>query len=452
MKIHRTIFNALRAIRRNPMRSLLTTLGVVIGVASVIAMMEIGSGSSSAIRKTIESMGADSLIVLPGNASAGGVSFGAGTVMSLTPSDYEAIMRECSSLRGGTPLVYAGRQLIFGGRNWSCNIVGAAPSFLDVRNWTLAEGECFTENDIYNISSVCVVGQTIVRELFLGESPIGKELVAGNVSLKVVGVFAAKGAGMMGEDQDDIVVSPWTTVRYRISGLPSSQRTTVDGVSNSVNSISQIYPSSQPKFYPSFSSNQLANTKMFVRFTTVNNILVAANTPDDKPYAIQQMTAVLRERHNLQEGDLDDFRIFDRAEMSETLASTSKLMTKLLFGVALISLVVGGVGIMNIMLVSVTERTREIGLRMAVGARSQDILRQFLTEAISLCLIGGLIGIGLGHGGSQLIKHFLHWPVETSPLAIAVSVMVSAGVGIIFGYYPAWKASRLDPIEALRHE
>ena len=453
MKAHRTIFNALRAIRRNPMRALLTTLGVVIGVASVIAMMEIGNGSSNAIRKTIESMGADSLIISPGNASSGGVSFGSGTVMSLTPSDYEAIMRECSSIRSGTPLVYAGRQLIYGGRNWYCNIVGASPSFLDVRNWReMSEGECFSDVDVDNASTVCVIGQTIVRELFLGESPLGKELRAGQVSLKVVGVLAAKGAGMMGEDQDDIVLSPWTTIRYRISGLPSSQRSAVDSVSNSVNSISQIYPSSQPKLYPSFSSSQLANTKMFVRFTTVNNILVAANTPDDKPYATQQITTVLRERHNLQDGDTDDFRIFDRAEMSETLASTSKLMTKLLFGVALISLVVGGVGIMNIMLVSVTERTKEIGLRMAVGARANDILRQFLAEAISLCLIGGFIGIILGHGGSLLLKYFLHWPVETSPEAIALSVMVSAGVGIIFGYYPAWKASRLDPIEALRHE
>jgi ABC-type antimicrobial peptide transport system permease subunit len=242
-------------------------------------------------------------------------------------------------------------------------------------------------------------------------------------------------------------------VRYRISGIPSRQRVSVvDSVSNSVNSISQTYPSSQPKLFPSLSSSQMANSRMFVRFTTLHSILVAANTPDDKPYAIQQITNVLRERHNLRDGDQDDFVIRDRAEMSETLASTSRSMTRLLFGVALISLIVGGVGIMNIMLVSVTERTKEIGLRMAVGARSRDILRQFLAEAIALCLIGGLIGILFGHGGSQLVKYFLRWPVETSPSAIIISVLVSAAVGIIFGFYPAWKASQLDPIEALRHE
>jgi ABC-type antimicrobial peptide transport system permease subunit len=295
-------------------------------------------------------------------------------------------------------------------------VVGASPEFPSVRSWEdMAEGDFFTQEDVDASAPVCVIGQTILRELFLGDSPIGKEMRVGNVNLKVVGVLSAKGANLMGSDQDDIVLAPWTTVRYRISGIPQAQQTVMDRVSNSVNSLNSIYPSSQPKFFPTLSSAQQANNKMFVRFTTVNQILVAAMTPDDKPYAIDQITAVLRERHGLSGDTPDDFRIYDRARMSEKLASTSQMMTKLLFGVALISLVVGGVGIMNIMLVSVTERTKEIGLRMAVGARSADILRQFLAEAIWLCLIGGLIGIILGHGGSLLLKYLMRWPVETSP-------------------------------------
>ena len=457
MKAHRTIKNAFRALRRNPMRAMLTTLGIVIGVAAVIAMMEIGKGSSEALKKTIESMGANNIMIFPGSAASGGVTFGGGSTMTLKPQDYEAIVRECSAVKYAAPIVRARTQVIYGGRNWiPANIYGTTPSFLDVRDWELSEGESFSDRDVVNASKVCILGQTLVRELFLGESPVGKELRIKNVTFRVIGVLSAKGANMMGMDQDDIVLAPWTTIKFRVtsSSLSSTSSSPSDAVSTTVNTISKTYPgsSSSSKLYPERSSSQMANDLMFVRFINIDQITVAATSSYDIQNAIDQITAVLRERHRIRSGEFDDFNIRDLAEISNTLSSTSKLMTNLLLCVAMISLVVGGVGIMNIMLVSVTERTREIGLRMAVGAASSDILRQFLIEAIVLCLVGGAIGIAVGHGGSQLVKIFLHWPVASSPLAIAASVLVSAGVGIIFGYYPAWKASKLDPIEALRYE
>lgn len=454
MRAHITALTSLRAIRRNPMRSMLTTLGIVIGVAAVIAMMEIGKGSATAIRKTIESMGGDTLLVRAGAASAGGVSFGGGSAVSLTPYDCEAIVRECPAVRAATPIVWNWMQAIYGGRNWSVRFQGVGASYFKVMNWPLAEGGIFDDNDVQNLATVCVVGQTIVRELFLGESPLGKEIRVKEVPFRVLGVLQPKGANMWGDDMDDIILAPWSTVKYRLSGSSSgsSRGSSSDAVSTTVNTISQTYPGGKIKLYPDQSSVQLADSKMFARFSTVDAVSVAALSPERKPQLRKEITELLRERHRLREADVDDFKIRDMSEISDALASTNTLMTKLLFGVALISLVVGGVGIMNIMLVSVTERTREIGLRMAVGARSGDILRQFLTEAVILCLFGGAIGIVLGHGGSHLVKIFLHWPVETSLPAIAIAVAVSAGVGIAFGYYPAWKASRLDPIEALRYE
>ncbi|MGE5839490.1 MAG: FtsX-like permease family protein, partial [Deltaproteobacteria bacterium] len=296
--------------------------------------------------------------------------------------------------------------------------------------------------------------QTLARELFQEESPLGKEIRIKNVLFRVVGVLSSKGANMMGTDQDDILLAPWTTIKYRVTGSApaATNQSTSSGSGSSVNSLSNVYPGGQPELYPQRSAVQAANNPMPVRFANVNQILVAASSAEEIPSAIEQITEVLRERHRIRPGDPDDFTIRDMTEMTRTLASTSTLMTNLLLCVAMISLVVGGVGIMNIMLVSVTERTREIGLRMAVGARARDILRQFLIEPVALCLVGGAMGILLGHGGSYLVWVFLRWPVETSPVAIAAAVIVSAAVGIAFGFYPAWKASRLDPIEALRYE
>jgi ABC-type antimicrobial peptide transport system permease subunit len=439
------------------MRATLTTLGIIIGVGAVIAMMEIGTGSSSAIQKSISSMGANVVLILPGTAASGGVSFGAGSVTTLTPEDMEAILRESPSVRSAAPVVRARTQVVYGNRNWvPAQISGTTPAFLEVRDWTdLAEGEAFTDRDVLNANKVCLVGQTLVRELFQGESSVGKEIRVKAVLFRVVGVLQAKGANMMGFDQDDILLAPWTTIKYRVTGSTlanTNQSASSASSGSSVNTLSRLYPSGAPTLYPEKSEVQAANNPMPVRFANVDQILAAARSPAEIPSAIQQITEVLRERHRLLPGESDDFNIRDMTEMTKTLSSTTTLMTNLLLCVAMISLVVGGVGIMNIMLVSVTERTREIGLRMAVGARASDILRQFLIEAVVLCLIGGAMGILLGHGGSQLIRLFLRWPVETSPVAIAVAVVVSASVGIIFGFYPAWKASRLDPIEALRYE
>jgi ABC-type antimicrobial peptide transport system permease subunit len=455
MKVYRTIRTAMRALRRNPMRALLTTLGIVIGVAAVIAMMEIGAGSSAAVQKSISSMGANVVLVMPGTATSSGISFGSGSVTTLTPDDADAIRRECPAVKTVAPAVRARVQIVYGNRNWvPSSMYGTTPEFLEVRDWTIVDGDPFTERDVLNANKVCLIGQTLVRELFDGASPIGKEIRLKNVAFRVVGVLGRKGANMMGMDQDDIVLAPWTTIKYRVTGssLQNNNQSAASATSSTVNTLSNLYPSGQPTLYPQQSDTQAADTPMPVRFANVDQVLVTARSSVEIPVAIDQMTALLHERHHIREGESDDFTIRDMTEMSNTLSSTTRLMTNLLLCVAMISLVVGGVGIMNIMLVSVTERTREIGLRMSVGARARDILRQFLVEAVVLCLVGGAVGILLGHGGSLLVRMLLRWPVETSPTAIAAAVIVSAGVGILFGYYPAWKASRLDPIEALRYE
>ena len=456
MKIHRTVRTALQALQRNPMRALLTTLGIVIGVSAVIAMMEIGNGSSSAVKKTIASMGANTILVLPGTAASGGVSFGSGTSVTLTPQDYEAIIRECPSVSGAAPVVRARTQIVYNNKNWVPNsMAGTTPSFLTVRDWTdIAEGESFSSRDVLNVTKVCLLGQTIVRELFQGESPIGKEIRIKNVSFWVIGVLSSKGANMMGMDQDDIVLAPWTTIKYRVADSTVStnnQSSSTSDTSTTVNTLSDLYPGGQ-SLYSTPSETQTADNPMPVRFTKIDHIMASAVSTEEIPSAIEQITTTLRERHHMREDEPDDFTIRDMTEMTRTLSATTELMTNLLLCVALISLLVGGVGIMNIMLVSVTERTREIGLRMAVGARGRDILRQFLVESVVLCLVGGAAGILLGHGGSYLVQMFLHWPIENSPGAVAAAIAVSASVGIVFGYYPAWRASRLNPIEALRYE
>jgi len=362
---------ALNGLRRNVLRAALTTLGIIIGVAAVIAMMEIGSGSSNAIQKTIASMGANNLAVLPGTASSGGVSFGSGSVMTLTPEDGEAIAQECPAIRNSAPIVRARTQVVYGNRNWVPTFIfGTSPSYLDVRDWGLHEGEMFTERDVRNGSKVAVLGLRLVTELFQGDSPVGKEVRVKNVTFRVIGVLASKGANMMGMDQDDILIAPWTTIKYRVTGSAlASVNQSADTATTQVNTLNQIYPGAQ-SLYPQQSASQAANTPLTVRFHHVDQILTASSSPQDNPIAIRQVQALLRERHRIRPGEADDFNIRDMTEMTKALSSTALLMTKLLLAVALISLIVGGVGIMNIMLVSVTERTREIGLRMAVGARS----------------------------------------------------------------------------------
>ena len=464
-KFYRVVRMAVRALGRNLMRSALTTLGIIIGVAAVIAMTEIGQGSSTAVQKTIQSMGADNLLVMPGTASSGGVSFGSGSVITLRPQDADAVARECPAVNSVAIVVRARTQLTYANKNWvPLYIYGTTPSFLDVREWTdLEEGEPFTDADIRNGTRVCLVGQTIKRELFNGQSPLGKEVRLQNVAFRIVGVLSARGANMMGLDQDDILLGPWTSIMARVSSstltnvnqssatAASSTNATV-AAATTVNTLNQSYPGSQDSIYPSIDPLRPVDYPQQTRFTNIDQILVRADSTKDIPLAIHQITDLLHERHHIKPGQLDDFSVRDMTEMAKALGSTTATMTRSLLFVALVSLVGGGVGIMNIMLVSVTERTREIGLRMAVGARPHDILRQFLIEAVVLCLMGGFIGIVLGRGAALSVNYILHWPIEISIAAIVAAITVSAGVGIVFGYYPAWKASRLDPIEALRYE
>jgi ABC-type antimicrobial peptide transport system permease subunit len=456
VKSIRTVKNAFKALRRNPMRAMLTTLGIIIGIASVIAMMEIGAGSSNSLQKSIASMGANVLLVMPGSTTSSGASQGSGSVATLTPQDCEAIAKACPSVKAAAPVVRARTQIIYGNRNCQPNqMYGTTPAFLEIRDWTrMSAGRAFTDRDVLSANCVCLLGQTTASTLFENESPIGKEVRVNNVPLRVVGILGRKGANMMGMDQDDILIAPWTVVKYRIAGstLGNPNQSSSGGSSSSGNVLNKPFPADAPVLYPAKSSTDTQNSPMLVRFSNVDQIMAASRSTGQIPSALKEINAILRKQHNLREGNVNDFDVRDMTEMTNTLSSTTKLMTNLLLCVALISLVVGGVGIMNIMLVSVTERTREIGLRMAVGARARDILRQFMVEAVTLCLVGGAMGILLGHGGSMLVQWLLRWPVETSPGAIAASVLVSASVGITFGFYPAWKASRLDPIEALRYE
>jgi ABC-type antimicrobial peptide transport system permease subunit len=462
IKSVRTLVTAVRALRRNLMRAALTTLGIMIGVGAVIAMMEIGTGSSNAIQKTVASMGANNVMVFPGNFSTRGVSSGTGGRVTLTPQDAEAVEKECTALKAVAPIVSSRTQLVFGRKNWSPNeIRGTTPAFLEVRELKVVEGEPFEDRDVRSGNRVCLLGPTVVRELFDGRSPIGMEVRINNVAFKVIGVLGAKGANMMGQDQDDVVIAPWTAIKARVAGGPMGRanQSASSGGSGSgggsgggANSLSQVYPGGSLALYPAQSSMQAANSPMLVRQTSIDQISAAAISAGDIPLAMTQITELLRERHKIREGQPDDFTVRSLTEFTTALTGTTTLMTNLLLCVALISLVVGGVGIMNIMLVSVTERTREIGLRMAVGARGADILRQFLAEAVVLSLIGGAIGILLGVGASWLVRTILKWPTASSPGAIVAAVAVSATVGIVFGYYPAWKASKLDPIEALRYE
>jgi ABC-type antimicrobial peptide transport system permease subunit len=458
--LYRTLRMAVSALRRNVMRSALTTLGIVIGVGAVIAMVEIGEGASREVQAAIASMGTNTILVLPGNLAAAGVSGGSGSALTLTPGDAVALgdPERCSCLCSVAPFVRARTQVVANGRNWVPDrINGTTASYLEIRDWSqLVDGSMFSDQDVTALREVCVIGQTVAHELFGDESPVGRQLRMNNKPFTILGVLSRKGANMYGQDQDDIVIAPWTTLKFKVVG--QSATTTNQSValkadpSTQVNTLNLLYPSVQTVLYPLPSPTQLADCPQPVHFTNLDLILVQARSEGEIARAMTQIQDLLRDRHHLRAGQIDDFMLRDMTEVSRTQASTSRLMSMLLLVVAMISLVVGGVGIMNIMLVSVTERTKEIGLRMAVGARSRDILRQFLVESVLLCAMGGASGILLGRMSSVGVRTLLHWPTRVSWPAMFAAVGVSLVIGIVFGYYPAWKASKLDPIEALRYE
>jgi len=404
-----TIKIALRALRRNAMRSLLTTLGIIIGVAAVIAMVSIGQGASMSVQDQIARMGNNMLIILSGTTTQGGVRTGAGGLPTLTIGDAKAIQRECPAVSAVTYTRRQVQQIVAGSQNWSTAVAGVTPEYQTVRDWPVAAGRFLTKQEEESAATSVVLGQTVVQNLFgSGQNPLDQVIRIKNVPFRVVGVLMPKGQSTQGQDQDDAVFIPFSTAERKVLG-----------------------------------------TQML---GTVGAIMVSAISPEAIPEAQRQITALLRERHRLRRGQDNDFTIRNLADVAATAQNTSQVMSILLASVASVSLLVGGIGIMNIMLVSVTERTREIGLRMAVGAKSRDILTQFLLEAVVLSSIGGIVGAVLGVVGAKLVSALADWPTIVPPDAVLMAVLFSAAVGIFFGFYPARKAARLDPIQALRYE
>jgi ABC-type antimicrobial peptide transport system permease subunit len=435
---------------------MLTTLGIIIGITAVIAIMEIGNGASKTLGKSIESMGSNLIMIMPGAAAASGIVMGAGTSMTLTPEDVTAIAADCPSVASVAPIVQARFQAVYGSKNWvPGNLFGTTPEYLNIRDWTtMDEGESFTDQDVRNANKVCIVGKTIIKELFDDESAIGKTIRVQNVPLRVIGVLSRKGSNVMGMDQDDALFMPWTTMKYRLSGSAMGQvnQSVTTESANGINSFGDAYPRSFVELYTTLTSTQMQNTPRPQRQATVDHIAASATSMDAIPQALEEIKQTLVRKHQIREGQAEDFNLKNITELTTMFGTTTTLMTNLLLAIALIALMVGGVGIMNIMLVSVTERTREIGLRMAVGAKGRDILTQFLVEAVLLCLFGAAVGIALGRGISILVATLAGWPIEASPQAIATAVGVSLLIGVGFGFYPAWRASKLDPIDALRYE
>ena len=397
---------ALRALANNKLRAFLTMLGIIIGVASVIAMLAIGQGSKRSIQQQISEMGSNMIMIHPGAEMRGGVRQDPSAMQTLKLENYEKLSEECTYLSGISPNVSSSGQLVAGANNYPSSVSGVSMDYLTIRQLTVEQGEMFTENDIRTAAKVCVIGKTIVDNLFPdGSDPIGKVIRCNQIPFRVIGVLKSKGYNSMGMDQDDVVLAPYSTVMKRL--------------------LAQTY---------------------------LSGIFASALTEEMTEEAVDEITTILRREHKLKETDADDFTIRTQQELSSMLNTTTDLMTTLLACIAGISLVVGGIGIMNIMYVSVTERTREIGLRMSVGARGVDILSQFLIEAILISITGGLIGVIIGCGASFMIKAIAHWPVFIQPWSVLLSFLVCTVTGVFFGWYPAKKAADLDPIDALRYE
>ncbi|MBI3654709.1 MAG: ABC transporter permease [Acidobacteria bacterium] len=407
MNLWGTFRIALRALSRNKLRSSLTMLGIIIGVGAVIAMVGIGQGASASIQAQISNLGNNMLIVFAGSSNTGGTRGGFGSGTTLLPEDITAIEQECSAVKAASPVVRANGQLVFGNQNWvaSSGIQGTNEKFPEIRAWPMAAGEFFSEADVRNATRVCVIGKTVADNLFAGSDPVGQTLRVRNLPFRVLGVLSVKGQNQFGQDQDDTVLVPYTTAQKKMLNITHVQAAMVSAIS------------------------------------------AAATFTAEK-----QITDLLRQRHKLSGNQENDFTVRNLTDVAEAADQSSKIMTNLLASIAGVSLLVGGIGIMNIMLVSVTERTREIGIRMAIGARSGVIRRQFLIESITLSVVGGIFGVLVGVGASIIISKTLNWPTLISPVSIIASVVFSVLVGVGFGYYPARKAAALDPIEALRYE
>ena len=406
MKIINLIRIALRAMQRNRLRTFLTMLGIIIGVASVIAMLAIGQGSKQSIEAQISGMGTNMIMIRPNSDMEGGVRQESSNMQTLTVGDVKAISSECTQVASVSAMVSGRGQVIYSSKNWPTQIQGVNPSFLEIRKMDIKDGVMFTDKDVTQAAKVCVLGKTVIDNLFPnGESPIGKSIRFKSIPLKVVGVLTPKGENTFGQDQDDIILAPFTTVQKRLLAI-----------------------------------------------TYVQNIYASAVSEEASDAAVKEISEVLRRDHKLKDSQDDDFSVRTQAELISTFSSTSQMLTVLLAAIAGISLFVGGIGIMNIMFVSVTERTREIGLRMAVGGRSVDIMMQFLMEAIMISMAGGIIGVVLGVTTSYTLSSGLGWPVLVTNYSIIISFLVCAVTGVFFGWYPAKKASNLDPIEALRYE
>jgi putative ABC transport system permease protein len=396
---------AFRALRRNKLRTALTMLGIIIGVGAVIAMVGIGNGAKAQVQARIAALGQNVIMVFSGSVNRGGVFTGFGGAGTLTVEDALAMGKDVPGVTGVSPEVRSGAQIMAGNNNWQTSVMGESVDYLTIRQWDIADGVMFTDSDVRSAAKVCILGKTTADKLFPDDDPVGKTIRIKNVPMKVLGVLKAKGASMMGSDQDDTVIVPYTTGMKRFAGV-----------------------------------------------TMLRSINVQAASAEQMAEVQNAIAELLRQRHRIQPGRDDDFMMRNQQEIAEAMSATTEVMTALLAAIASVSLLVGGIGIMNIMLVSVTERTREIGIRMAVGARGRDILLQFLIEAVALSSTGGLLGIGMGIGGARLITMIKQWPTLISPDSVIIAFAFSAAVGVFFGFYPARKASQLDPIDALRYE
>jgi putative ABC transport system permease protein len=402
---------AVKGFSRHRLRALLTTLGIMIGVGAFITMVALGRGASARVNAQIASMGTNVLVVFGGFSSRGGMRGGAGTSGTvLDDGDVEAIRRSVDTVKYVAPIVQTQAQVVAAGLNWSAPIYGTTPDYIQIRNWAVERGAFFGMRDVEIASKVCVLGANVVDQLFGGEDPVGQEVRVRTLTCKVIGVMARKGQNQMGQDQDDVVLMPLNTVRRKLFNAGGSQA------------------------------------------QAVGRIMLSATSAASTSRAQEQVQSLLRQRKRTQEGDPDDPMVRDLTEFAEVAQETARTLTLLLAGIAAVSLVVGGIGIMNIMLVSVTERTREIGIRMAVGAKGRHVLMQFLLEAVVLTMLGGLVGMALGTGAAKLFSSIMGWPTALGLESYVIGFTFSSLVGVIFGFYPAWRASRLDPIEALRYE